>query len=67
LLYLLHHADQIVKRSDLVAHVWGMRFDPGSNLVEVLISRLREKLGARAWMIETVRGIGYRLQGRLDT
>jgi DNA-binding response OmpR family regulator len=63
LLHLLHHPDRIVKRSELLAHVWGIRFDAGSNLVEVLVSRLREKLGDRAWMIETVRGVGYRLQG----
>ena len=64
LLHLLHHADRIVKRSDLLTHVWDMRFDPGSNLVEVHISRLRDKLGDRAWMIETVRGVGYRLSRR---
>jgi DNA-binding response OmpR family regulator len=64
LLHLLHRADRIVKRSDLLADVWGMRFDPGSNLVEVHISRLRERLGDRAWMIETVRGAGYRLRQR---
>jgi DNA-binding response OmpR family regulator len=61
LLYLAQHADRIVKRSELLANVWDSRFDPGSNLVEVLISRLRDKLGDRAWMIETARGIGYRL------
>ena len=62
LLHLLHRADRIVKRSDLLAHVWGTRFDPGSNLVEVHVSRLRDKLGERAWMVETVRGVGYRLR-----
>jgi two-component system OmpR family response regulator len=62
LLHLLHHADRIVKRSDLLAQVWGMRFDPGSNLVEVHVSRLRDKLGDRAWMVETIRGVGYRLR-----
>jgi two-component system, OmpR family, response regulator len=62
LLHLLHRADRIVKRSDLLAHVWDMHFDPGSNLVEVHVSRLRDKLGDRAWMIETVRGVGYRLR-----
>jgi DNA-binding response OmpR family regulator len=62
LLHLLHRANRIVKRSDLLAQVWGMRFDPGSNLVEVHISRLRDRLGDRAWMIETVRGVGYRLR-----
>jgi DNA-binding response OmpR family regulator len=65
LLHLLHHADRVVRRSDLLAHVWGMHFDPGSNLVEVHMSRLRDKLGERAWMIETVRGVGYRLRRQL--
>jgi DNA-binding response OmpR family regulator len=63
-MHLVHRAERIVKRSDLLAHVWGMHFDPGSNLVEVHISRLRDKLGDRAWMIETVRGVGYRIRGQ---
>jgi DNA-binding response OmpR family regulator len=62
LLELVHRADRTVKRSELLANVWGMHFDPGSNLVEVHVSRLREKFGASAWMIETVRGVGYRLR-----
>lgn len=63
-LELMYRADRTVKRSELLTTVWGIHFDPGSNLVEVHVSRLREKLGARAWMIETVRGVGYRLRGR---
>ena len=62
LLHMIHRADRVVKRSDLLAHVWGMNFDPGSNLVEVHVSRLRDKFGDYAWMIETVRGVGYRLR-----
>jgi DNA-binding response OmpR family regulator len=62
LLHMLHRADQVVKRSELLAHVWGMNFDPGSNLLDVHVSRLRDKLGDSAWMIETVRGVGYRLR-----
>ena len=62
LLHLVHRGERIAKRSDLLAHVWGVQFDPGSNLVDVHISRLRDKLGDRAWMIETVRGAGYRLR-----
>jgi two-component system OmpR family response regulator len=62
LLHLVHRADQIVKRSDLLAHVWAMRFDPGSNLLDVHVSRLRDKLGDQAWMIQTVRGVGFRLR-----
>jgi DNA-binding response OmpR family regulator len=62
LAYLIRRADQIVSRSELLAHVWSTQFDPGSNLVEVHVSRLRDKLGRWAGMIETVRGAGYRLR-----
>jgi len=62
LAYLARRADQVVTRSELLAHVWSQQFDPGSNLVEVHVSRLRDKLGLAAWMIETVRGVGYRLR-----
>ena len=62
LTYLVQRADRVVHRSDLLSHVWSANFDPGSNIVEVHVSRLREKLGAHAWMIETVRGVGYRLR-----
>lgn len=64
LVYLLQKADHVVTRSELLAHVWETPFDPGSNLVEVHVSRLREKLGKHAWMIETVRGAGYRLRSQ---
>jgi DNA-binding response OmpR family regulator len=64
LLHLLRFANRVVKRSDLLTHVWGMRVDPASNLVEVHVRRLRERLGDHAWMIETVRGVGYRLRQR---
>lgn len=66
LLHLLRHADRVVKRTDLLAHVWDSRFDPGSNLVDVHVSRLRDKLGDHAWMVETVRGVGYRLRRGAD-
>jgi DNA-binding response OmpR family regulator len=63
LLDLMHHAERVVTRTELLARVWGTSFDTGSNIVEVHVSRLRDKLGERAWMIETVRGAGYRLTG----
>jgi len=67
LAHLARRADQVVTRSELLAHVWSTQFDPGSNLVEVHVSRLREKLGRAAWMIETIRGSGYRLRSnRVD-
>ena len=53
---------RVVARSELLAQVWSTHFDPGSNLIDVQISRLRDKLGDSAWMIDTVRGKGYRLR-----
>lgn len=63
LLYMVQSGDSVISRAELLAEVWGTNFDPGSNLVEVNVSRLRDKLGACAWVIETVRGQkGYRLR-----
>jgi DNA-binding response OmpR family regulator len=45
-----------------LSKVWGRDEDPGSNLVEVHLSRLRDKLGMDAELIETVRRAGYRLR-----
>jgi DNA-binding response OmpR family regulator len=61
LVYLANRLSRIATKSELLAHVWSTSFDPGSNLVEVTVSRLRDKLGESAWMVETVRGKGYRL------
>lgn len=62
LLHLAHRGDDVVNRSELLAQVWETKFDTGSNLVEVSVSRLRDKFGEHDWMIETVRGAGYRLR-----
>jgi DNA-binding response OmpR family regulator len=64
LLHLMHHVDRVIPRSEIISHVWKTSFEPGSNVIEVQIRRLREKLAAHAPMIETVRGIGYRLRSR---
>jgi DNA-binding response OmpR family regulator len=53
------HAGQVLSREQLLAHVWGYDYDPGSNVVEVYVGYLRRKLGEDR--IETVRGMGYRL------
>ncbi len=63
LLHLAHHIDKPVSRTELLQQIWDIQFDPGSNLMEVLVSRLRDKLGAHSSMIETVRGFGYKLRG----
>jgi len=55
----LRHPDQVLSREQLLSHVWGYDFDPGSNVVEVYVRYLRKKLGNET--IETVRGMGYRL------
>ncbi|HKQ68427.1 MAG TPA: response regulator transcription factor [Polyangiaceae bacterium] len=62
--YLAQRVDLVVGRSELLAQVWETTFDPSSNLVDVQVSRLRDKLGEHAWMIETVRGVGYRLRSK---
>ena len=63
LLYLAASSDgRPVSRTALLANVWDLSFDPSSNLVEVHISRLRDKLDRHSWMVETVRGVGYRLR-----
>jgi DNA-binding response OmpR family regulator len=57
---LAEHAGEVLSRERLLSEVWGYHFDPGSNVVDVCIRRLRKKLGADA-PIETVRHVGYRL------
>ena len=55
----MRHPDQVLSREQLLSRVWGLDFDPGSNVVEVYVRYLRAKIGADR--IETVRGMGYRL------
>jgi two-component system, OmpR family, copper resistance phosphate regulon response regulator CusR len=57
----MRHAGQVLSREQLLSHVWGYDFDPGSNVVEVYVRYLRLKLGDGR--IETVRGMGYRFRG----
>jgi DNA-binding response OmpR family regulator len=66
LMHLALRDNRVVTRSELLSQVWSVRFDPESNVVEVHISRLRDKLGRCAWMIETVRGRGYRFRTHRD-
>jgi len=59
LAYLMHHQGEVVSRTTLVEHIYAQEVDRDSNTVEVFIGRLRKKLPSG--MIETVRGMGYRL------
>jgi DNA-binding response OmpR family regulator len=59
--YLQHHQGRIVDRRTLLQDVWGYDAPGGSNVIEALVRSLRRKLGNRASVIQTVRGIGYRL------
>ena len=57
--YLMHHRTRVVSQNELTEHIYSQDFDRDSNTVEVFIARLRRKLGAT--IIETVRGLGYRV------
>lgn len=57
--HLMKHAGQVCTREELLAEVWGLQFDPGSNVVDVYVRRLRSKLDLQR--IETVRNVGYAL------
>ena len=60
--YLLKHRGQVVTRSMLLEGVWDYHFDPGTNVIDVHVSRLRKKLdeGGASHIVQTVRGAGYR-------
>ena len=55
------NAGQVLSREQLLDHVWGFDFDPGSNVVDVYVGYLRRKFGAET--VTTVRGMGYRFNG----
>ncbi|NET32943.1 MAG: response regulator transcription factor [Cyanothece sp. SIO1E1] len=55
----MRHINQVLSREQLLDHVWGYDYAPGSNVVDVYVGYLRKKLGSQR--IETVRGMGYRM------
>lgn len=58
--HLMQARGEVCTRGRLLSDVWGYSFDPGSNVVDVYVGRLRSKLGPD--LIETVRNVGYRIQ-----
>ncbi len=58
---LMRHRGQVMTRQQMLSHVWGYDYDPGSNVVDVFVRALRRKVGSER--IVTVRGMGYRLTG----
>ena len=57
--YLMHHRGRVVSQGELTDHIYAQDFNRDSNTVEVFVARLRRKVGAG--IIETVRGLGYRI------
>ena len=65
-LYLMRTPGRVLTRIQICEHVWDYHFDPQTNLVDVYIQRLRRKVddGHEQKLIETVRGVGYRMANR---
>jgi two-component system OmpR family response regulator len=63
--YLMRNAGKVVSKTMILSHVWGYSFDPNTNVVDVLISRLRDKIDRpfATRLLHTVRGAGYVLRG----
>lgn len=63
--FLMRHAGQIVTRTMILEHVWDYNFDPQTNVIDVHISRLRNKIdkGFSPHLLHTVRGAGYSIRG----
>ncbi|HLB45036.1 MAG TPA: response regulator transcription factor [Candidatus Limnocylindrales bacterium] len=61
LLYLARHQGKVMSRTLITEYVWDYHFDPGTNIVDVVINRLRKKIdqGREPKLIHTIRGVGY--------
>jgi two-component system OmpR family response regulator len=64
--YLMRSAGRVVSKTMILSHVWEYSFDPQTNIVDVLVSRLREKIDRpfEQKLLHTVRGVGYVLRSR---
>jgi two-component system, OmpR family, response regulator len=63
--YLMRHAGRVMSRTLITEYAWGYHFDPGTNIVDVVINHLRKKVDAQheKKLIHTVRGVGYVIKG----
>ena len=63
--YFMRHPGEVLSRTRLIEHVWDFAYDSGSNIVDVYVRYLREKIDRPFGMrsLQTVRGSGYRLRG----
>jgi DNA-binding response OmpR family regulator len=59
--YLMRHPNRVLPREEIISHIWDFHNDSFSNFLDVHMKNLRRKLGETGDMIETVRGVGYRL------
>jgi DNA-binding response OmpR family regulator len=59
--YLMRHAGRVMSRTLITEYAWGYHFDPGTNIVDVVINHLRKKIDSNSdvKLIHTVRGVGY--------
>jgi two-component system OmpR family response regulator len=62
--YLMRNAGRVVSKTSILSHVWGYNFDPNTNVVDVLVSRLRDRIDRpfEHKLLHTVRGVGYVLK-----
>ena len=63
--YLMRNPGKVVSKTMILSHVWDYNFDPQTNIVDVLVSRLREKIDRPfdKKLLQTVRGVGYVIRG----
>ena len=60
--YLMRHANRAVTKTMILEHIFDYSFDPQTNVVDVLVHRLRSKVDRQRAMIHTIRGVGYVLR-----
>lgn len=64
--YLTENKDMVMSRNQILEHIWGYDFDGETRTVDVHVRSLRQKLGTAGEVLQTVRGIGYRMKEKKD-